>query len=172
MKKPSRIKMGVLIGLCLLINFNFPATAQTPSKKENENQKEVQMKHAKGTFEVDLTPQKPDEGVENAAVSRMLIIKNFTGGLEAKSQGQMLSFQSAVKGSAGYVAIEQVTGTLDGKQGTFVLQHNGIMDQGKPQLGISVVPDSGTGELEGLEGNMSIKIENGKHYYELVYRFK
>jgi hypothetical protein len=83
----------------------------------------------------------------------------------------MLSAMTAVQGSAGYVAIEQVTGTVNGRRGTFVLQHNGIMNRGEPQLTITVVPDSGTDELVGLTGEMTIKIEGGKHFYEFAYRF-
>ena len=95
----------------------------------------------------------------------MLLDKQFHGDLEATSQGQMLAFSSAVKGSAGYVAIEQVSGTLHGRQGTFVLQHNGTMSRGEPRLTITVVPDSGTGELAGLAGTMTIEIVDGKHSY-------
>lgn len=170
MKITTQTKAGVILGLCFLLGFNNVATAQTPSKKEKNNHQKAEMKKAKGVFEVDLDPQKPDE--ENQVLSRMRLVKNFTGDLEAESRGQMLSFQSTVKGSAGYVAIEYVTGALDEKKGTFALQHNGIMNQGEPQLSISVIPDSATGELEGLEGNMTINIENGKHYYEFEYRFK
>ena len=123
-------------------------------------------KRASGTFEVKLSPQAP-EG--DSPIGRMLLDKQFHGDLEAVSKGQMLAASTAVQGSAGYVAIEQVNGTLQGRQGTFVLQHNGLMDRGKPQLAIIVVPDSGTGQLEGLAGQMDIQIEGGKHSYELEY---
>jgi uncharacterized protein DUF3224 len=121
---------------------------------------------ASGTFEVKLSPQAP-EG--DSPIGRMLLDKQFHGDLEAVSKGQMLAASTAVQGSAGYVALEQVNGTLQGRQGTFVLQHNGLMDRGKPQLAIVVVPDSGTGQLEGLAGRMDIQIEGGKHSYELEY---
>lgn len=123
---------------------------------------------AAGPFEVKLTPQAP-QGEEAANPGRMLIDKQFHGDLEASSKGQMLSAMSPIKGSAGYVAIEEVTGTLHGRRGSFFLQHTGLMNRGTPQLTIVVVPDSGTGELFGLTGSMSIQIEAGKHSYEFDY---
>lgn len=123
-------------------------------------------KRASGTFEVKLSPQAP-EG--DSPIGRMLLDKQFHGDLEALSKGQMLAASTAVQGSAGYVALERVNGTLQGRRGTFVLQHNGLMDRGKPQLAIVVVPDSGTGQLEGLSGRMDIQIEAGRHSYALEY---
>ena len=99
----------------------------------------------------------------------MTIDKQFHGDLEATSKGQMLAFSTDVKGSAGYVAMEQVNGTLHGRTGTFVLQHSGTMTRGAPQLSLTVVPDSGTGELVGLAGKMNIIIADGKHSYEFDY---
>ncbi|MEO8128999.1 MAG: DUF3224 domain-containing protein [Bryobacteraceae bacterium] len=99
----------------------------------------------------------------------MLINKQFHGDLEAQSKGQMLAAATGVKGSAGYVAMELASGTLKGKNGTFILQHTATMDRGKPQLSITVVPDSGTGELAGLTGRMAINIAAGKHTYEFEY---
>lgn len=121
---------------------------------------------ATGTFEVKLTPQADGE---NPPVGRMTIDKTFHGDLEATSQGQMLAAMTEVKGSAGYVAIEKVTGKLKGRTGSFVLQHHGIMNRGEPQLSVTVVPDSGTGELAGLSGKMDIIIEGGKHSYVFEY---
>lgn len=123
------------------------------------------MTQAKGTFEVKLTPQATDA----ADLGRMSIDKQFHGDLEAASKGEMLSAMGSVQGSAGYVAIEKVTGSLKGRSGTFMLQHNGIMNRGTPQLTISVVPDSGTGQLEGLSGSMAIEIADGKHSYSFEY---
>jgi hypothetical protein len=123
--------------------------------------------HAQGPFEVKMSPQAPDAGAEN--VGRMLLDKRFHGDLEATSKGQMLAFSSSVKGSAGYVAIEQVSGKLHGREGTFVLQHSGTMNRGEPQLTIRVVPDSGTGELVGIAGTMTIEIADGKHSYSFEY---
>ena len=124
---------------------------------------------ASGAFEVQLSPQTPDETSESSAIGRMLINKQFRGDLEAISKGQMLAARTAVEGSAGYVAIEQVSGALHGRSGTFVLQHSGIMERGAPQLVITVVPDSGTGQLTGLSGRMMIDIANGEHSYEFEY---
>jgi hypothetical protein len=129
------------------------------------------MHHAHGTFDVKITPQKPEDGVGDPLIGRMSIDKQFHGNLEAHSLGQMLASMSAVKGSAGYVAIERVEGTLDGRKGSFVLQHQGTMARGVPGLTVTVVPDSGTGELTGLTGSMKIKIDGGAHSYEFDYSF-
>ena len=99
----------------------------------------------------------------------MLLDKQFHGDLEATSKGQMLAASTAVDGSAGYVAIEGVSGTLHGRSGTFVLQHSGTMTRGNPQLIVAVVPDSGTGQLAGLAGKMEINIADGKHSYDFQY---
>lgn len=122
-------------------------------------------RRANGTFEVKLSPQAPGDD----ALGRMTIDKQFHGDLEAKSQGQMLAAGTAVTGSAGYVALERVAGTLHGRTGSFILQHSGTMTRGVPTLTVTVVPDSGTDELVGLAGTMSILIENGKHSYTLEY---
>ena len=129
----------------------------------------VVTKHAKGTFEVKLNPQAPEANVGDATIGRMSLEKELHGDLEGTSKGQMLAAMSDVKGSGAYVAIERVNGTLDGRKGTFALQHRGIMNRGAPQLLVSVVPDSGTGELVGLEGTMTIEIVDGKHFYEFEY---
>ena len=126
------------------------------------------MTKARGTFSVTLSPQSPDEG-DTSGVGRLRLDKHFQGDLEATSKGQMLAISSAVEGSAGYVAMEQVTGTLHGKTGGFALQHFGKMTRGVPELNVAVVPDSGTGELEGLSGTMQIIITEGKHSYEFDY---
>lgn len=125
-------------------------------------------KHASGTFEVKLSPQE-DDFATAAGLGRMTIDKTFQGDLAASSKGQMLAAMTTTKGSAGYVAIERVTGTLLGHKGSFVLQHNGIMDRNSPQLSVIVVPDSGTDELVGLTGKMAINIADGKHSYEFEY---
>jgi hypothetical protein len=126
--------------------------------------------HANGTFEVKVSPQKPDNPVaESANLGRMSIDKQFHGDLDATSKGEMLSVMGGMKGSAGYVAVERVTGTLHGRSGSFALQHFGVMNRGVPELKVIVVPDSGDGRLEGLSGTLAIKIENGKHFYEFDY---
>jgi Protein of unknown function (DUF3224) len=124
------------------------------------------MSHATGPFEVKLTPQ--DDKLD-PTLARMIIDKQFHGDLEATSKGTMLSAGTAVKGSAGYVAMELVTGTLHGRTGTFVLQHSATMNRGVPSLSIIVVPDSGTGQLSGLTGSMNIIIADGKHSYDFSY---
>ncbi len=125
--------------------------------------------HVKGTFDVKLLPLDPHHRSEEARIARMAIDKQFHGELDAISQGEMLSAGTAVKGSAGYVAVERVTGTLQGRRGSFTLQHNATMIRGAPYLNIIVVPDSGSGELKGITGTMSIRVEHGTHYYELEY---
>lgn len=125
------------------------------------------MTRASGTFEVKMTPQ--DDKSEDSNLGRMLLDKQFHGDLEATGKGQMLTAMTPVQGSATYVAIEKVSGTLNGKTGTFVLHHTGVMTRGAQQLSINVVPDSGTGQLAGIAGRMDIKIEGGKHSYVLEY---
>jgi len=126
--------------------------------------------HASGTFEVKLNVQNADNtAAENAKLGRMSSEKQFHGDLTGTSAGEMLSVGTEVKGSAGYVAMERVTGTLHGRTGTFALQHSGTMTRGEPQLSVTVVPDSGTGELVGIVGKMAIKIVEKKHFYEFEY---
>ena len=124
--------------------------------------------HATGTFEVKLLSL-ADDHATGAGLGRMSIDKQFHGDLEASSQGQMMSAMTAVKGSAGYVALERVTGTLAGRKGSFWLQHSGTMDRGTPTLSVSVVPDSATDQLTGLAGILTIIIADGKHSYDFEY---
>ena len=126
---------------------------------------------ASGTFDVKLNPLETYNKVEGANLGRLSIDKQFHGDLDAVSQGEMLSAMGAITGSAGYVAIERVSGKLAGRSGSFVFQHSGTMTRGVPQLSVSVVPDSGTGELAGLSGTMAIIIADGKHSYEFDYAF-
>ena len=122
--------------------------------------------HASGTFEVKMTPQ---PAVEGDTVGKFSLDKKFSGDLEGTSKGEMLAMATAVPGSAGYVAMEQVTGTLNGRSGAFALQHNGTMTRGAGELSVTVVPDSGTDQLKGLAGKLTIKIDDGKHLYEFEY---
>ncbi len=124
---------------------------------------------AEGTFVVKLTPLTFEGAEAESTLGRMSIDKQISGDLTASTQGQMLSAMTGTKGSAGYVAIEKVSGTLNGKSGSFVLQHTGLMNRGEASLSIVVVPDSGTGELAGLAGEFKINIVDGKHYYEFLY---
>src|SRR5579859_3196381 len=125
--------------------------------------------HAQGTFEVDIKPQPPYVSDANAPVGRMSIDKQFAGDLVGTSKGEMLAVGTGTEGSAGYVAMEQVTGSLNGRSGTFALQHQGTMNRGAQSLSITVVPDSGTGQLVGLSGSLSIQIDDGKHSYDFEY---
>jgi hypothetical protein len=119
-----------------------------------------------GPFDVKMSPQSANE----AAVGRFALDKKYHGDLEAAAVGEMLTGMTAVQGSAGYVAIEKVSGTLAGRRGTFHLQHSGTMTRGKPSLLITVIPDSGTGELAGLTGTMDIQIaRDGSHSYTFTY---
>jgi hypothetical protein len=128
---------------------------------------------AAGAFDVKVTPQKPDTQIARAAnFGRLTIDKRFHGDLEGISKGEMLATQTEVPGSAGYVALERVTGKLKGRSGSFVLQHSATMTRGTQKASISVVPDSGTGELQGLSGSMAITVgEDGSHSYEFDYKF-
>ena len=125
--------------------------------------------HARGTFEVKMTPQPAQDGVGDPGIGRMALDKQFHGDLEATGKGQMLASGTDVPGSAGYVALERVSGTLHGRRGSFALQHSGTMTRGAPQLVITVVPDSGAGELLGLAGTLSITVTQGQHGYDLEY---
>jgi hypothetical protein len=141
--------------------FTHPITAAAFQKGPG-------MNHASGTFEVKVMPQTDDKNGD-PALGRMTIDKQFHGDLEGTSKGQMLTGMTDVKGSAGYVAIEKVSGTLKGRTGTFILQHTGVMNRGVPQLAVTVVPDSGTGQLVDIIGNFKIIIAEGKHSYEFEY---
>jgi len=127
---------------------------------------------AVGPFDVKVVPQKPDTQIARAAnLGRLTIDKRFHGDLEGISKGEMLATQTEVPGSAGYVAMERVTGSLKGRQGSFVLQHSATMSRGTPTSAITVVPDSGTGELKGITGTMTITVaSDGGHSYEFDYQ--
>lgn len=125
--------------------------------------------HASGTFDVKLAPQPATPGIEAASLGRMTIDKRFQGDLSGSSLGEMLSAGSPEAGSAGYVAIERVTGTLHGRAGSFALMHFGLMHRGTPSMRVTVVPDSGTGELAGIRGELTIRIKQGQHEYAFEY---
>lgn len=130
----------------------------------------IMTRIAKGSFSVQMSPQGEAQSVDGISMARLALSKRFEGDLVASGQGEMLTTRSAVKGSAGYVAMERVSGNLHGRQGSFVLQHSGLMDQGAQQLSIRVVPDSGSGELRGLSGELRIQIVESQHLYEFEYR--
>jgi hypothetical protein len=125
--------------------------------------------HATGTFEVTMAPLGPDDRADGSTLGRLSLEKTFHGSLDGSSKGAMMTAMTGVEGSAGYVAIERFVGTLDGRRGSFVLQHGGVMTRGVPQLTILVVPDSATGALAGLTGRMAIVITEGVHSYDLQY---
>jgi Protein of unknown function (DUF3224) len=162
------IPVAAVVALAVAAIFFF---ASSHAAGQAASQKGTSMPaHATGPFEVKLTPQ--DDKLD-PTLGRMTIDKQFHGDLEATSKGQMLTASTDVKGSAGYVAIERVTGTLRNASGlhtgSFSLQHTGTLNRGTPELSVSVVPDSGTGQLAGLTGKMNIIISDGKHSYDFEY---
>lgn len=124
---------------------------------------------ATGTFDVTSNPEPPYDAADGVSLGRVTISKSFRGDLEGRSTVQMLSATTRVKGSAGYVALERVVGTLCGRAGSFVLQHSGTMNRGEAALSVTVVPDSGTGQLAGLTGKLVIDVDEGKHMYTFEY---
>jgi hypothetical protein len=171
MRRALRDKQTFARFLVLSASVALAAFAQAQTNNQRTVEKrDLLTQHASGPFDVKLIPQKPDSVVAQAAnLGRMSIDKQFHGDLEAASKGEMIAAQTEVKGSAGYVAMERVTGTLKGRKGSFVLQHSATMNRGVPELSITVVPDSGTGELTGLTGKMNIIIGDRKHSYEFDY---
>ena len=158
MKNRARAGAVVIAGLCLVLGWGSFAYSQKGAGMS---------KHASGTFEVKLSPQETADKVEG--LGRMSIDKQFHGDLEGTSKGEMLTVGTAVKGSGVYVAVEWVTGTLHGRSGRFSFHHTGIMTRSEPSLSVTVVPDSGTGQLAGLAGKMTINIADGKHSYDFEY---
>ena len=168
MRKLRSVVVACVV-VVVLIQSAVGARMQQAETKQAEVKKGTKMsKRASGTFDVKLTPK--DQGAD-AAVGAMTIDKQFHGDLAGTSKGQMLmASSSSVKDSAGYVAIEKFTGTLNGRRGTFYLQHSGIMTRGAGELTITVIPDSGTDQLVGLTGRMNIIIAaGGKHSYDFDY---
>jgi hypothetical protein len=156
--------------LSVFFVLSLAAHSQPRSSIPNSSLKETLMSaHATGPFDVKITPLDPAFKTEDNSLGRMSIDKQYHGDLEAAGKGEMLTGATAVKGSAVYVAVERVSGTLQGRSGTFLLQHSGLMTQGTPRLSITVVPDSGTGELVGLTGTMNVIITDGKHSYDFSY---
>ena len=156
--------LTLLIAL-LLASLSQLAVPQRPSTHEMH----TMSQHASGAFEIKLTSESLSDTDADKTLARMSIRKTFHGPLEATSRGEMLSAMTATKGSAGYVAIEHVVGTLAGHTGTFVLLHSGLMDHGTPSLTVNVVPDSGTAALAGLAGTMSIVNGPSGHTYDFTY---
>ena len=164
----------VVAGACFVLGCAFAVYAIADSQSAATAQKgTAAMEHASGPFEVKMTPQKPDNPAAEAAdLGRMSFNKQYHGDLEATGKGEMLASgpPPSATGSGAYVALEKVTGTLKGRSGSFVLMHNGVMTRGRPQLVITVVPDSGTGQLAGISGKMNINIATDrKHSYDFEY---
>jgi len=127
--------------------------------------------HASGTFDVTITPAPADDHSDNGALGRMTVDKVYYGDLEGRAVAQMLTGMSPTEKTSGvYVAMERVTATINGRKGSFILHHTGIMDRGAQNLKITVVPDSGTDQLTGITGTMTIDIRDGKHFYTFDYR--
>ena len=127
------------------------------------------MPIARGTFEVNMEPEPPFLEQDGVTLNRNAVRKEFSGDMAGTSEAQMLAAFTGTPGSAGYVAIEHFTGSVDGKPGSFVLQHNGVMNKGDAQLTVTIVPDSGTGELAGISGTMELNNDEGQHSYVLDY---
>jgi hypothetical protein len=180
MNKRIRTGIGIAAGICLCLGLGIMGSARVHSLPAGAAQagqqaapkENVVTTHATGAFDVNLAPQAAEPGAD-ASLGRMTIDKQYHGDLEGRSVGQMLTGITDVKGSAGYVAIERVTGKLHGRSGSFTLQHSGIMAHGDYQLNVTIVPDSGAGELAGimiLPGSFKINIDAaGKHSYEFDY---
>jgi hypothetical protein len=151
----------------VLASFAFSRT-HSPIQTAAQNGAPV-TKHATGPFDVKLAPQGEDDKAEGSTLARYSLDKQYHGDLDATAKGTMLTAGTDVKGSAGYVAIERVTGKLSGLTGSFVLQHSGTLTRGAPVQSITVVPDSGTGQLAGLTGKLTVIIEAGKHSYSFDY---
>ena len=154
----------ILFGLTLAV---LAIGVRADQERSKSNKKEVAMT-AQGTFEVKVTPQPQDDST-GGPFARLFLDKQFHGELDATSKGQMLGAGTAVEGSGGYVALELVTGKLNGRRGNFILQHKGTMSKGVYMMHVTVVPDSGTDELAGIAGTMTIIIEGGKHSYNFEY---
>lgn len=147
-----------------------PASAGRTATGQTSHRGKAMNHHAKGTFEPKVMQAGADDKADGSTLGRWTLAKTIHGDLEGTSEGEMLTAGTDVKGSAGYVAIERVTGTLDGRRGSFVLQHSGTMSRGAFQLSVTVVPDSGSGELKGIAGTMAIQIAaDGKHSYQFDY---
>jgi hypothetical protein len=161
------IKGAVMEGTLSVLPDKTVARRIKVQKNESTQKGAAMTSHATGTFEVKMNPQ--DDKSDDKSLGRMTIEKQWRGDIEGTSKGQMLTGGDVTKGSAGYVAIEKFSGTLNGRKGTFILQHSATMTRGEGQLTITVVPDSGTDRLEGLTGKLTIKIADGKHSYDFEY---
>lgn len=164
-----QISTGLIhIGLSLCLAFPAAAVPQSHPVKPHGTSAAA-ARHAEGNFDVTPSPLTSDDATTGTSIGRFLLQKRYHGGLDATSIGEMLAAGNPATGTAGYVAIEEVSGTLGGKKGSFALQHNGAMDHGKLELSVKVVPGSGTGQLANISGTMIIVNNAGKHSYQFVY---
>jgi len=161
--------VSLIAGLAMLVGACTSGAGESRPATVFDTRESRVVERATGTFEVKLDPLPSYNQDQGSAPGRMSIDKQFSGDLVATSKRAMLTALTDVDGSAGYVAIELVTGTLAGRTGSFVLQHSGTMTRGTPQLTVTVVPDSGTDELVGLSGRMSVDVMGGRHSYVLEY---
>ena len=160
-----QLNLILCAGLCLTLQGAHP---QAPTSKLLRKDP-IMTRHAEGTFDVKTTPLAADDATMGTLIGRYSLIKQFHGDLDAASKGEMLGAGEPSSGNAGYVAIEQVTGTLNGHTGSFALQHIGAMEGGSYKLSVVVVPGSGTGQLTGIAGTLKIIINSGKHSYTFDY---
>ena len=168
--------MNPCFATLVIAGVAFAATVDTPRHSRcelvalsNLSSEIPVMTVARGTFDVKMTLQPVAHATDGSRLTRYALDKRYQGDLEANATGEMLAAASNEQTSAGYVALEEVKGTLHGRRGSFILQHSGTMTRGVPTLSVSVVPDSGTEELVGLTGALKIIIEGKKHSYEFEY---
>ena len=157
------------VALTIVVGCIPYAIAASATQAPDQQKGTTVSNHARGTFDVKVIPQGEPDKADGNMLSRVSLDKQFHGELEGSSKGEMLGANTAVKNSAAYVALERVSGTLNGRKGTFILQHSGTMTRGALQQIITVVPDSGTGQLEGISGSMKIDVVQGKHSYDFEY---
>lgn len=153
---------GLMLAACCL----SVAPSGAASSAEGDHRMQV---HATGSFSISMTPAAALQRSGSTTLGRVLLDKVYAGDLVATAKGEMLSAVTDTKGAAGYVAMEAITGVLQGRQGSFVAQHAGTMADGQQQLSIVIVPHSGTGQLTGISGTLAIRIENGQHFYDIDY---
>jgi hypothetical protein len=159
---------ALLLPVCVSMQLAAPAIAQTTAGAPAGPQA---MQRASGAFEIAMIPAGAPEKEGRTAIARIGLDKKYLGALAAIGKGQMLTAVTDTKGSAAYVAIERISGTLDGRQGSFVIQHAGTMSGGASEATIRIVPDSGTDALAGISGSLTITVVGGKHLYALDYAF-
>lgn len=157
-----------VIGFFSCLAPQLYSSADTPASGQKEEPSEPK-KNASGTFDVKIMPKTNADSAADGNFSNLILNKEYSGDLVGSAKGIMLAAGSVASGNGGYVAFERFEGTLDGRKGSFVLQHSGTLDKGQQHLEITVVPDSGTDELKGLSGTMSIEIKDGKHFYIFEY---